>query len=482
MLKQFFKDGVIYSISNMITRGISILLVPLYTRVLSPADYGIIDMVAVVTNLVNLTVALEITQGVARFFGECKKSSDKIGYASSSLWFTLCMYTIFAFFALLFPQQLTKWILGSVEQANVFKIVVASIWMNGIFYLLQNQLRWGLQSRECAVAGIVCSLFSIGVTVLCVVFWQLGVAGVFLGLLWGNLVGSILAFYYARHNFRLIVAWDKLADMLRFSIPLVPSSIGVFIALYIDRIAIKELLTFTDLGLYGIGYRVSSLVNLLMVGFQGALMPLVYTYYKEPDTPKELARIFRYFMAGALLLTLAISVLAREILIVFTTPDYYGAAVVIPILVPAVLLSGMYIFAPGLGIEKKTKVIAAINIFAAGLNTGLNFLLIPRFGIAGSALATLLSALSIFIVYLYYGQKNYYIPYEWRKIFKSVLFAVCLIGLARFINLDSVVFIIVCKAVLLLLGFGGVITLLMTREELQRVIHIIGSFLRHSKF
>jgi O-antigen/teichoic acid export membrane protein len=194
--------------------------------------------------------------------------------------------------------------------------------------------------------------------------------------------------------------------------------------LYIDRLAINALMSIGDVGLFGVGYRVASIITLLMAGFQGALLPLVYHRYQDASTPAELARIFRYFTAAALLLTAGLSMFAREALAVLSTPDYYAAWAVIPLLVPAAILSNMVIFAPGLGIAKKTGLIAAINIAGATINTLLNLALIPLLGIQGAALATFISAAIIFIVYLRYSQRLYPVPHRWPQLGLAALLTI----------------------------------------------------------
>ena len=167
-----------------------------------------------------------------------------------------------------------------------------------------------------------------------------------------------------------------------------PSAIAVFVAIYIDRLAIKSLLDMQSVGLYAIGYRVAAIVSLLLFGFQSALTPLVFNDLDNSNTPNEIARIFRFFLALVLPLLVFIILFSKELLEFITTPAYFKAYSVIPLLGAATLLSNMYIFAPGLFIAKKTSHIAGINIFTATLNICLNFLLIPHLGINGAALAT----------------------------------------------------------------------------------------------
>jgi O-antigen/teichoic acid export membrane protein len=214
-----------------------------------------------------------------------------------------------------------------------------------------------------------------------------------------------------------------------------------------------------------------------MVGFQGALTPLVYTHHREPGIPHELARIFRHFAAFALLLSLGLSVFAREILMVITTPEYYAASVVIPLLVPAVLLSGMYIFAPGLGIAKKTGVIATINIGGAVLGVILNFALIPALGIQGAALATLLSSVTIFCTYMVYSQKVYFVPHSWNQLGVAVLVTVGAFLVSAQVNLilwENVIvkFALICIAVgvFVLIGLVETVVVLWAWSRLKRLL------------
>jgi len=421
MVKRFFKDSVIYGLSNLLTRGLGFLLIPLYTRVFSPSDYGLVDILVVFASLANITVALEVSQAVARFFTDAETREQKTAYASTSWWFTLAAYTAFLIVAMAFAEPISLWLLESNEKQNIFRVALGSIWVNGLFYLVQSQLRWELKSMNFALMSLVFTFVSLGTTVFLVLVPRWGVASVFWGQFIGGIVGTILGFILVRQSYRLQFDWTKLRSMLKFSLPLVPSSLGIFVALYIDRIALKELMDLSDVGLFGVGYRVASITGLLMVAFQSSLMPIVYTHYRETNAPLELARIFRYFVAIALLICLVLGLFAPEIIHLITTPDYYAGALVVPLLAPAVLLYNMYIFAPGLAIAKQTGWMAVINIMCAIENTILNFGLIPYWGITGAALSTFISASSLFAAYMIASQRLYHVPHAWKPLGISAL-------------------------------------------------------------
>jgi O-antigen/teichoic acid export membrane protein len=422
MIKKFFADSAIYGIINIFSRGLSLILLPLYTRIFSPTDYGIIDLISIVTNLVNLTVALEISQGLALYYSDAETDNQKTAYASTALWFTIATYSIFCLTALFFSDYLSILVLGTINQNNTFNLAIISIFTNGIFYLVQNQIRWQLKSREYALINFIFIFVSASVTAISALFFQLGLSSVYYGNISGYLISLCFGFYSCNNIYTFSFNWQKCREMLTFSFPLVLSSISVFISLYIDRITIKELMTLKDLGLYGIAYRFASIVVIFSSSFQGALTPLVYNNYRLANTPKNIAKIFRYFLALIFPTILIFSFFSTEIILFFSTPEYIQSSSIIPVIALSLIVSNCNIFTPGIAIYKQTRIIALINIFSAIINTVLNYILVPKIGFMGAALATLITSVLTFYCYFVKSQKYYFIEYSWSKIITATIF------------------------------------------------------------
>lgn len=438
MIRRFIKDSVIYAVPAIVSRGLSLLLVPLYTRVLNPAEYGSLDLLMVFANLVNLTVALEVSQGVARHYSDEQDAVQKVVYASSAFWFTLVCYSLFAVIALAYADPLASWVMGRKGMLSAFKIGILYIWLNGIFYLIQNQLRWELRSKRYAVVSMLVAFTTAGVAVWFTYGLHWGLNGLLWGMVAGALLGVVYGLWHLKNSFCFCFNFSRLQEMLVFSTPLVPSGIAVFISAYIDRLMINHFLTVNEVGLYGIGFRVAGIIGLVMVGFQGALTPLVYTHQRDPDTPRHLARIFRLFLAFALLVSSVLTLFSHSILAVLTTPEYFRAEQVVIFLVPAILLSQMYIFAPGMGIAKKTYLFLWINLGGAVINTLLNWWLIPALGISGAGLATFLGYLFVFVVYMQCSQRLYRVPHEWFRIGMAVVATSFIVVATTLFNLEGV--------------------------------------------
>ena len=475
MLKALLRDALVYGASTVLTRAVSLLVVPIYTRILSPAEYGAIDILSIFGNLITLTVALEIGQAVARFLPDAESDPERSRLVSTATIFGIVAYSGFATAALLLVEPLRDLLIGAEAPTIAVVMAITAIWAIGVFQLVQNVLRFLIRPGAFTIASLLFSLGGLAVGVVLVVFFGAGLAGVFAGQTVGGVVGSVAAIWFARSLYRPIFSTAVLRQMLGFSIPLVPASVGVFVTLYIDRIALNQLSSLAAVGIFGIGYRLGSVVSLILIGVQMALMPIVYQRYRDPSTPIELARVFRVFVAFALLVGMGLSIWAPEILRVFTTPEYYGAAAVVPLLTPAVLLANMYVFMPGLAIAKQTRTIGLITIGGALLNTTLNLLLIPLLDVRGAALATLLSAAAIFAAYVRTSQQTYPVPHRWGPLLIAVAAYVPLVWVGVSAVPMSAAGLVLKLGVMAALAWIVIATRLVTRGELMQVVGFAGS-------
>lgn len=453
LLQSFFKDSVVYAVPSILGKMISFLLVPLYTRVLAPADYGILDLLLICGVFANLTVSLEISQGMARNYADRPDKETQARYASSALMFTILAYVLFLFLTCAAASLLSPLVTGQQNMEYVFDLAMAFIALNGIFTLSIQQLRWSLLSRQYAFAHMGMSLMTALLAIVFVYYMGLRLEGIFLSMLGGAATGLAIALFHLRGLLIWKIDWLAIRTMLSFSLPLVPSGLAVFSTLYIDRLMIRHYMTMTDLGLYAIAFKVAAIVTLLMAGFRIALTPLIYTHHKDERTPKHLAQIFRLFCGFSLSALLILSLFSPEILWLLTTPEYYPAAGLVFFLVTAVVLSEMYIFMPGIDLERKTTLILKINLVGAVVSLTLNALFIPLWGLTGAGIATVMGYAAVFTGYVIYSQKYYPVPHEWRSIMSSVLLIgfLCVLGT----NLDFVsVYGILTKILIVAAGIG----------------------------
>jgi len=435
MIGALWRDGVVYAAGSILARGIALLMLPLYTRVLAPADYGALDLIVTCGVLVNLVVPLETAQALARFWNEREAGEPRRRLAGTAWSFTLAGYVLFVAITLPLAGPIAQALLGDERFVDPLRAGIAFIAVNGLFLLLQNQFRWELRPRAYAAVSVLYALLTLAFVAL----FALGLGAGLEGVLWAQFAAAALctalSLVWLRGTLSLGLHRADLAAMLRFSLPLVPAGIAVFGSFYINRLMLNALATLDDVGQFGIASRLAGMVTLVLVGIQGALTPLIYAHHHEAETPARLARLFEGFVAVALVACAAIGLFGRELVATFATADYASAAPLLVWLAPAALLAQMYIFAPGIAIAKKTGWQLLITLASAVLGAALNGLLIPLAGPMGAALATLAAGALFFGAWLVASQKLYPLPLRGGALLAAtVLFVIVALAVPK---LDS---------------------------------------------
>lgn len=455
MFKKFVKDSIIYTIPSLVSKSTSFILIPLYSRILNPSEFGSFDLFLIFLNLINLTISLEITQAVARYYVDEDDDSKKTLIVSTSFWFTLFCYLTFYIFSSIFSNNLSLIIMGnSIKYNNIFKLGLVYIFLNGIFYFIQNQLRWDLKSIEYSILSAINAISAVFFTFVFCNIYKLGFNGIFYALILSSFTSLMYGFIKLKKIFILNFSFNLLMKLLSFSTPLLFSSLSVYISNYIGRLILSKHTSFSELGIFAIAFRVSSIIGLVMTGIQTSLSPLVYSHHKEVDTPETIAKIFRFFVFISMILTSVLIIYSSVIIKIFTTKEYYASDQIIIFLIPSIVFSQMYIFAPGIGIAKKTLYYIYINILGALLSILLNYFLIINFGIKGAAISSLCVYFILFIIFMHFSQKLYYVPHKWDSILKYFILSIIIILLFKYYFIKiNILLGLIAPFVILMLAF-----------------------------
>ncbi len=442
-MNKFLKHSVIYSISTFLTRGMAFILLPILTKSLNPHEYGTIDMINITGMFVLIVFGLESYQGIARHIAEYDSPLGNQKLFSSAIYFLCASYLVFFILSNILAPLLFSFAIP-VKSRELLNIVVLTYFAQAIIVNCQAALRYDIQVKESVITSVITALCILISNLIFVVWLKFGLIGAIYALLLGNICGAISALFYTRNYLGKLWELRIIKQIISFTFPLAISAIFTVIMLYIDRIALSKLMSLNEVGLFGVGFRIASIVTLIMAGVQGALGPLIYNNLKDPATPSNLARLFEKFIVIACLFILGINFFASELLYIFADKAYFVAHNLIKILVVAIILSQMYMFFPGMNIKKETKIILYLNIMGALINIILNYILIKAIGLNGAALATLFSYTIFILIFAYSSQKRYYLQLNYKIIGKNLAFLVCgiLINQLSFNIINSQQFII----------------------------------------
>lgn len=421
MVKDLLRDSVIYTIATVLSRGIQIILLPIYTRYLSPSDYGMTDLLGAVSALATVLVSVELLQAIARFYPMEKDQGRKKEISSTGLFFVAHNYLAFALAATVLAPFISRLMFGSGEAAGLVRIAAWAMAGNGIYYYLQAQLRWDLRSVDYSIASIVYVTVSALASIVMIIFLRMRAYGLFGGQIAGALVAGGVSFYRNRPVYGLKYSTAKLREMLSFSLPFVLSSLCVILSTYVDRFFIKRFCQLELVGVYGTAVRLSSVVSLVFMGFNIALTPMIYSNAESPELPNRLARLFAAFISISSVIAAAAFLFSPEIVGILFSREYAEAASVAPILVCSAIGASLYLFFPGMSIRKQTRPIVFIGAIALAANFAFNALLVPFFGIFGAAASSLGTSMVTALSYFVLSQKKYPIPFRLSPVLISML-------------------------------------------------------------
>jgi len=424
MYRRLLKDATLYSASTVLARGFSFLTVPIFTRILSPADYGALDLLTYMAMMIFLILGAAIEQAVGRFYVDNRDEAGRREIASTALFYNVIVFALFIPLAPWLAQRLSAgWLDGHVGPGTVL-IVFGFTWAQAVFNATNNQLRYMFMAREYALCNVGNVILSTLLAFGFLVWLRLGVAGVFLGQMLGQAVFAGVSIYLARGSYGFTFKWPVLRRLLKYSLPLVPGTIAFFAMQYVDRYALNELKGLSDVGVYGMGARIALLVNLFLMGFQGAWLPLMLEKFREPGAPIQFRNVFNAYLLVTLTLLVSLSLLGQEMLLLLTTPEFAQGYTLVPLLVfSAILGSVAAYFTYGIQIAEKSHYRLTLNVAALLISVVLNFTLVPIWGVMGAAIANVSASLILVIPSLIISQRLYHVPYQWAGIIGATVLA-----------------------------------------------------------
>ncbi|WP_413581359.1 oligosaccharide flippase family protein [Bdellovibrio sp. HCB288] len=416
MIRMFLKDSFLYTLSNILSKGIGFLILPVYTAYFSPEQFGVLDMLLVSGNILSIFVGLEIHQAVARFFPEAESFEEKRKIVSTSLLSVLFFYFLLVVPALLMSEIVSMQFFKDEGYAGLIRVALISYGCNFLYYFASAQLRWQMKVKQNVLVSVLYSLISAGGAYLFLSNGMLGLYAVFFAQIIGAVVGFGVSLVFSKEYYGPFFETETFKKLTRFSLPLVFSTLTVYAMLYIDRFLINYLLSPSDLGLYGFAYRIASVIGLITMGTQAALTPIIYSKYKEPDTPGQIARLFNIFLLASIVLVACLFLGSDVVVSLMASSAYSGSSVLVPWIALSILFTGVINFVPGIFIQKITRLVLYINLIALFMNAVLGYVFIKMMGLMGAVIATAISSFCYFFLYYYLGQKYYFIPFFWTKI------------------------------------------------------------------
>lgn len=427
-VKKVIKNAGIYGIVQILQGAVGFFLLPIYTRYLTPNDYGIFSIVTSITGFLGMFYLLGLNGAISKYYYEYENDEGLfkkfIGTIITTILIISLILTIFLFGTHKFI--LDKFIKG-ISFYPYMAIGLLTVALSTLFPIYQSILQMQHKAEKYAVQQFSVFLVTLLLNIVFIVVIKLGV----IGQLLSAFIVAVITFTYAVVVFTKFTKWkiDKkiMVRSMKYAMPLVPHSLAGWVSTLSDRLILNNLKGASLVGIYNIGYQFGNIINMVAGAVNSAFIPWFFSIMKEDKNDRK--QIYRFGTAFILLYSLGalwLSILSPYILKIMVHKSFYGAVDCIPYIAFSYVFNGVYyFFVAGLFYnETGTKYIFITSTIAAVVNVILNFLLIPKYEIIGASVATLISFALSSVMVLYLSKiinKKDDLKWKYKKIYSIVI-------------------------------------------------------------
>ena len=414
--EKLVKNVLLFAVGNIGSKLLQIILVPLYTRVMTSAEYGTVDIMQAIVSLLMPIFSFTIYEAVFRYAME--KDYDKRAVFSTGIVMSLLGTAILGVgggVASLFIDKTFVWLVAANSAVGFFRS------------LLSQYARAVEKTVLFTVDSVLLTVFVLILNVLFIVKWDMGITGYMLGYILANLLSCVLLYLflgpYRKFSLKAVTK-PLVGEMLRFSLPLIPNAVCWWVSSFIDRIVITAVVGEAANGIYAAGHKIPSMLTMIVTIFFQAWQMSANQEFKKKDISDFYTAIHDQIFSVILLVSSFLIVFCKPITSVFLGAEYYSAWQVMPLLLVAI---SFFSFAQFLGsiysANKKTTMALVTNLIGVGVSLTVNIVLVAVFkiGILGSAIATVCSYFVLWTVRIVNTGKIVPIYYKKKKMIVAVL-------------------------------------------------------------
>lgn len=478
MSRRLFTHISTYATSNLLTTIAGFISFPLFARIFSVSDYGLMSIVSTTLLLAVALSKMGFQHSIVRFHAETqagKNAYSLLTFRSTVVVALGIMGTVAMAVWVAATELLPEWIWHDPSMVVLLRLTAALVLFRLFESAFLNLLVATQRSQLVATYQVSKKYLGLAIIIPVVLYAMPGAQGFYVGTLVAEvLVIVTLAVLFLRNNPINPRAFDLslFKTMMVYGAPMVGYEVGGILLNVGDRYVIQDMLGNDAVGLYAASYNVCEYVQtILLVSIGQAVTPAYTRIWEEKGeeaTVAFISNVLHAYVIFAALMVAGMATVGRDMVVFLASSKFEAGASVIPQVTAGMALSTcMPLLAAGIFINKKTKNIVVLVLTAALANIGLNYLLIPHMGLNGSALATTLSYLLLTGSACIAGRQFLKIPLPWGALLKFATIAWACYGLVSLVPAqpDHVFGRIVFKGLCLLLAY---VTLVLLSDAMAR--------------
>lgn len=427
-IRKLSRQTLIYGTGNVLTRLVTFLLLPLFTHILSPEEYGVVTLIYVFLGFMNIIYHYGLDAAFMRHYSDATDDQEKKRIFSTAVWLMLVLSGILSLVILLFTRPLALTLLGDLEYNNIFTMAAGILFLDAFAHVPFAFLRMREKAALFVFIKIINVVSTLGLNIYFVAVLRYGITGIFISVLLASVVTTVSVFAATLVSLRPTFSPGLARAYIRFGLPFVPAGLASITMEMIDRYILAGLKDTATVGIYSAGYKLGIFMLLLTTAFNYAWQPFFLKMGKKNESGPVFARVFSYFILASSVVWVLLSAFIHQIVRVsffgysIIGPSFYEAEAIVPLILLAYMFEGAYLnFLPGIYFEKKTFYIPIITASGAAVNIVCNFILIPTYGMMGAAVATVVGYITMSVMTFFISRRLFPVPYEFNRLIRMAL-------------------------------------------------------------
>lgn len=412
-LRRVFQHSALYAFGNVAGRVVAFLAIPFYSRFLSPAQYGLIELIELSTQTVAIAFGLQaIGAALTRLYHDQASPEAERSVVSTALIGAAVLSGGVAAASVAASGAISRAVFHTDAWATLLQAAFLAMFFASTIEVALVYERMRGHARFYLAYSLVTLGLNLGLNILFIGGLDAGVWG----FVSSKLITSIGGAGFLAWRLRRDVGWHWrgafVPEFVRFGGPLVLSGLSYFAIHFSDRFFLASAVSLAELGRYALAYRFALMVNALVGdSFAKSWTVSLYRHTGDPGWREQFAQVAAYFTFAVALAGFAIAVFGPELLRVMVPESFLPPALLLAILVLAYVVRDVAdFFRSLLLINKRSIWVGKIALAAAVLNLLANVLLIPAYGIYGAAWATLLTWSAYLVVCWIVADREHRLP------------------------------------------------------------------------
>ncbi len=447
-IKNTVKQSAVYGLSRISTKLIAFILLPLLTLNFSVPEYGVYVLTESLWQILWAVFLFGFESGVVRWYLEISDEFKRKRFLFSVAAFLIVFNSILLILIYLLSGSISSLVYENTGLSRfvLYAALIAAV--ESFSFIIFLLLRIEEKAKMYSILAVLSTLISLVLQIYFLQYSAIKLEGVFLAKIASPLLIILVLFPYFIRHIKIGFERSLLTDLLKYSFPVMIASLVITLLNQVDRYILGYMTGLKDVGIYGLAYNVSGLVNFLVVSpFSLAFTVISWKKLKDENAKRFYTKTITYLFLGVIYVSLIIALFTPHLIKIFAMKtDYWTASKYVPWIILAMPFYGIHFVGVfSFYVTKRTKYVFMSYLIALAVNIVCNFAFIPIFGIYGASFVNLGSFIVLCIAIYLFSKKNYFFEYEWYKIFLMIFFYAALAAPFFYFDFTSRILEIILK-------------------------------------